>query len=202
MQVSKESIEHLLLPSSHDVSENSHTSHTEKSAGIITFLLLASSIGISYLAGVNLQNHETFCKGIYHENESNSYLKLFTDSDLVWRRMPITMQGISYSVINRGRRGALSTLRGNIFTSTVIGSGILVVVANYIIRNPAMDKLVATAEAVLMFYVAGPTATALGKLILQTTPKPLRNGIEGKLREVSLVSTLRQRFFIMWFIWP
>ncbi|KAI9285627.1 cation efflux family-domain-containing protein [Umbelopsis sp. AD052] len=167
MQVSKESLEHLLLPSSHDVSENSHTAHPEKSAGIITFLLLASSIGISYLAGVNLQNHETFCK--------------------VWRRMPITMQGISYSVINRGRRGAISTLRGNIFTSSVIGSGLLVVMANYIFRNSAMDKLVATAEAVAMFYVAGPTATALGKLILQTTPKPLRNGIEGKLRELQQI---------------
>jgi len=101
--------------------------------------------------------------------------------------MPITMQGISYSVINRGRRGAISTLRGNIFTSSVIGSGLLVVVANYIIRNSALDKLIATAEAVLMFYVAGPTATALGKLILQTTPKPLRNGIEGKLREVGVI---------------
>jgi len=78
-------------------------------------------------------------------------------------------------------------LRGNIFTSSVIGSGLLVVVANYIIRNSALDKLIATAEAVLMFYVAGPTATALGKLILQTTPKPLRNGIEGKLREVGVI---------------
>lgn len=109
--------------------------------------------------------------------------------------MPITMQGISYSVINRGRRGAISTLRGNIFTSSVIGSGLLVVVANYIIRNSALDKLVATAEAVLMFYVAGPTATALGKLILQTTPKPLRNGIEGKLREVGVISPALAVFY-------
>lgn len=117
-------------------------------------------------------------------------LTLITDCVIVWRRMPITMQGISYSVINRGRRGAISTLRGNIFTSSVIGSGLLVVIANYIISSSALDKLVATAEAVLMFYVAGPTATALGKLILQTTPKPLRNGIEGKLREVGAIFEL------------
>jgi hypothetical protein len=104
--------------------------------------------------------------------------------------MPITMQGISYSVINRGRRGAINTLRGNIFTSSVIASGSLVLLATFVIRSPAFDKLVATFEAVLMFYVAGPTATALGKLILQTTPKPLQNGIEGKLREVSIDSAV------------
>jgi len=167
MQVSKESLEHLLLPGSHDAADNSHTSHSEKAPGFVTFLLLSASIALAYLAGVNLQNHETFCK--------------------VWRRMPITMQGISYSVINRGRRGAINTLRGNIFTSSVLASGLLVVVSTFIIHSPAFDKLVATFEAVLMFYVAGPTATALGKLILQTTPKPLRNGIEGKLRELQQI---------------
>src|ERR1700730_9964169 len=63
MQVSKESLEHLLLPGSHDAADNSHTSHSEKAPGFVTFLLLSASIALAYLAGVNLQNHETFCKG-------------------------------------------------------------------------------------------------------------------------------------------
>jgi hypothetical protein len=63
MQVGKESLEHLLLPSSHDTTENAHTSHSDKTPGLFAFLLLSTAIALSFLSGVNLQNHETFCKG-------------------------------------------------------------------------------------------------------------------------------------------
>lgn len=66
MQVGKESLEHLLLPSSHDTTENAHTSHSDKSPGLFAFLLCSAAIALSFLSGVNLQNHETFCKGKLH----------------------------------------------------------------------------------------------------------------------------------------
>ncbi|CAM0140841.1 unnamed protein product [Umbelopsis sp. WA50703] len=167
MQVGKESLEHLLLPSSHDTTENAHTSHSDKTPGLFAFLLLSTAIALSFLSGVNLQNHETFCK--------------------VWRRMPITMQGISYSVINRGRQGTINTLRGNIFSSTVVGCGVLVAISSFVFASSALDKLIATFQAAIMFYLAAPTAMALSKLVLQTTPKGLGNGIEGKLRELQQI---------------
>jgi hypothetical protein len=120
----------------------------------------------------------------YTFEKSNWYQ---TQQLLVWRRMPITMQGISYSVINRGRQGTINTLRGNIFSSTVVGCGVLVAISSFVFASSALDKLIATFQAAIMFYLAAPTAMALSKLVLQTTPKGLGNGIEGKLREVKAV---------------
>ncbi len=47
-----------------------------------------------------------------------------------------------------------------------------------------LDKLVSILESMLMFYLAGPVATALGKMLLQTTPDAALRSLEACLREV------------------
>ena len=48
-----------------------------------------------------------------------------------------------------------------------------------------MDKLTAFGESAVMLYLGGPTAAALAKLLLQTTPDGVRSGIESRLLEVT-----------------
>lgn len=55
------------------------------------------------------------------------------------------------------------------------------------IVTPLMDKILALSESVVTFYLGYPTAKALAKVLLQTTPSSIRNGVENRLREVNRV---------------
>lgn len=50
-----------------------------------------------------------------------------------------------------------------------------------------MDKILALSESAVTFYLGYPTAKALAKVLLQTTPNSIRNGVENRLREVNRV---------------
>ncbi|CAH1762713.1 3850_t:CDS:2 [Entrophospora sp. SA101] len=47
-----------------------------------------------------------------------------------------------------------------------------------------LDKVVSIIESMLMFYLACPIATSLGKILLQTTPDSISMYLEDYLREV------------------
>lgn len=52
------------------------------------------------------------------------------------------------------------------------------------IATPFVDKFLALSESVVMFYLGFPTAKALAKILLQTTPNTVQNGVENRLREI------------------
>lgn len=52
------------------------------------------------------------------------------------------------------------------------------------IATPFTDKLLALSESIVMFYLGYPTSKALAKVLLQTTPYTVQNGVENRLREV------------------
>jgi hypothetical protein len=52
------------------------------------------------------------------------------------------------------------------------------------IATPFVDKTIALCESVVMFYLGYPTAKALAKVLLQTTPNTVQNGVETRLGEV------------------
>lgn len=96
------------------------------------------------------------------------------------------MHGFSYNVLNRARGSAFSIVLSNIYSLSIFacGAGLLVLYAFGMV-SPFMDKFAAFGESAVMFYLGGPTAAALAKLLLQTTPDAARAGIEARLNEAS-----------------
>jgi hypothetical protein len=62
------------------------------------------------------------------------------------------------------------------------------------IVTPFVDKSFALFESGVMFYLGYPTAKALAKILLQTTPKAVASGVENRLREVYLAIRLQRRY--------
>ncbi|CAG8530389.1 7442_t:CDS:2, partial [Cetraspora pellucida] len=53
-----------------------------------------------------------------------------------------------------------------------------------------LDELMSIVESVLMFYIAIPVASALGKILLQTTPSAASKSLDDCLREILLHPTI------------
>lgn len=74
----------------------------------------------------------------------------------------------------------------NIYSLSVFASGAALLFMHVLgMVSPFMDKFVAFGESAVMFYLGGPTAVALAKLLLQTTPDAALAGIEARLMEAS-----------------
>ena len=102
------------------------------------------------------------------------------------RRSPPTVHGFSYNVLNRARGNAIKIVLSNVYSFSIVSSG-LAVLSLYLfgMASPFMDKVVAFGESAVMFYLGAPTAAALAKLLLQTTPDVARSGFESRLIEVN-----------------
>lgn len=95
------------------------------------------------------------------------------------------MHGFSYNVINRARGNPFHALLSNVYSLSIVLCGSVILVAYMFgIATPFVDKLLALSESVVMFYLGYPTAKSLAKVLLQTTPNTVQNGVENRLREV------------------
>ncbi|KAI7880314.1 hypothetical protein K492DRAFT_162754 [Lichtheimia hyalospora FSU 10163] len=160
MYTTKESLEHLLTEDA-----GHHDQEHSKSLGFIGFIILCISMAATIISCVNLRNHDNLVR----------YL----------RRSPPTVHGFSYNVINGARGNAVNIVLSNIYTTSILASCLVVLVFFVLgFASPMTDKFLAFGESVIMLYLGGPTAMALMKLLLQTTPDVARSGIESRLFEI------------------
>ncbi|CDS06866.1 hypothetical protein LRAMOSA09391 [Lichtheimia ramosa] len=160
MYTTKESLEHLLTEDA-----NHHDQEHHKSLGFIGFIILCISMGATIISCVNLRNHDNLVRHL--------------------RRSPPTVHGFSYNVINGARGNAINIVLSNIYTTSILASCLVVLVFFVLgFASPVTDKFLAFGESVIMLYLGGPTALALMKLLLQTTPDVARSGIESRLFEI------------------
>ncbi|PHZ15355.1 uncharacterized protein RHIMIDRAFT_311419 [Rhizopus microsporus ATCC 52813] len=165
MNNTKESLEHFLLQDQHHGGEAHHKEGPGSVLSFGMFLLMGAAISATCLSSISLRNHESFVR----------YL----------RKRPTTVQGFTYNVINRARASPLSALSSNIYSLSIALCGAIVLISYILgIVTPLMDKILALSESVVTFYLGYPTAKALAKVLLQTTPSSIRNGVENRLREI------------------
>ncbi|CEG84162.1 hypothetical protein RMATCC62417_18007 [Rhizopus microsporus] len=165
MNNTKESLEHFLLQDQHHGGEAHHKEGSGSVLSFGMFLLMGAAISATCLSSISLRNHESFVR----------YL----------RKRPTTVQGFTYNVINRARASPLSALSSNIYSLSIALCGAIVLISYILgIVTPLMDKILALSESVVTFYLGYPTAKALAKVLLQTTPSSIRNGVENRLREI------------------
>lgn len=89
-------------------------------------------------------------------------------------------------MINRARGNPIHALLSNIYSLSIVLCGSIILISYMFgIATPFVDKFLALSESVVMFYLGYPTAKALAKLLLQTTPNTVQNGVENRLREVN-----------------
>lgn len=165
MHNTKESLHHILLQDHHksEAHDSKEDHHVQFSLGM--FFLVGFAITATCVSSIALRNHDNFVR----------YL----------RRRPTTVHGFSYNVINRARGNPIHALLSNIYSLSIVLCGSVILIS-YIfgIATPFVDKFLALSESVVMFYLGYPTAKALAKLLLQTTPNSVQNGVENRLREI------------------
>ncbi|KAG2201554.1 hypothetical protein INT47_007431 [Mucor saturninus] len=164
MHNTKESLEHFLLQDHHKAEAHDKEDHHLKlSLGM--FLLVGAALTATCLSSITLRNHDNFVR----------YL----------RRRPTTVHGFSYNVINRARGNPFHALLSNVYSLSIVLCGSVILVAYMCgIATPFVDKILALSESVVMFYLGYPTAKSLAKVLLQTTPNTVQNGVENRLREI------------------
>ncbi|KAI8377007.1 cation efflux family-domain-containing protein [Blakeslea trispora] len=142
----------------HLLLENHHASTEHHHAPSYPFgllFLLLIAIGGSVFSSVNLKNHQQL------------------------------VQLIKQSPPSHYNESLLQVLMSNIFSFSIVASGSLVFLVYLLgMSTPNFDKCIAFGEAGLMLYLGGPTAVALGKVLLQTMPDSLVHTIGPQLRQV------------------
>lgn len=89
-------------------------------------------------------------------------------------------------MINRARGNPIHALLSNVYSLSIALCGsVILVTYMFGIATPFVDNFLALSESVVMFYLGYPTAKALAKVLLQTTPNTVQNGVENRLREVN-----------------
>ncbi|KAI9243496.1 cation efflux family-domain-containing protein [Phascolomyces articulosus] len=165
MYTTKESLEHLLMEKNNSSTSGEDHHHHEARLGFGGFLIMCIAMSATVLSSVSLRNHENFVR----------YL----------RRSPPTVHGFSYNVLNRARGNAIKILLSNIYSFSIVSCGLAVLILFLFgMASPFMDKFTAFGESAVMLYLGGPTAAALAKLLLQTTPDVARSGIESRILEI------------------
>ncbi|KAG0344578.1 Endoplasmic reticulum zinc transporter [Podila humilis] len=80
----------------------------------------------------------------------------------------------------------LMMLVHNPFTLTTLLCVVGVFLVAAFPRLDGLDKLVAIAQSIVMFYLGGPLAKVLGMILLQTTPEGALEGVEDAFRQLSM----------------
>ncbi|CAI2191578.1 6530_t:CDS:2 [Funneliformis geosporum] len=98
-----------------------------------------------------------------------------------------------FSALSRSTSSMIGT-QSNLFTLATLLCGASVILVGVLTEQNHslgwLDKLVSILESILMFYLAGPVAVALGKILLQTTPDIELRSLEACLREIQLDPTI------------
>ncbi|KAI9314730.1 cation efflux family-domain-containing protein [Dichotomocladium elegans] len=165
MYTLKESLEHSLTE--HEPVTSHHNDHhnDQRALGFTGFIIMCLAMGATFISCVSLKNHDNFVR----------YL----------RRSPPTVHGFSYNVINGARGNAVNIILCNVYSSSIVATGLALIfffISGFM--SSSMDKFLSFGESVVMIYLGAPTALALMKLVLQTTPDVARSGIENRLMEI------------------
>ncbi|KAF9320932.1 hypothetical protein BG003_004214 [Podila horticola] len=155
MNMLKESLEHLMLEDDH------HGGNDHGPVVRVPLFWTFVALGATLISSLGYQNHKQFCVLM----SSNSMAS-------------------SQSTFGRSE-SKLVTLARNQFTLTTLGcvAGVFLVAA--FPRLDSLDKMVAIAQSVIMFYLGGPLAKVLGMILLQTTPPRALEGVEDAFRQLS-----------------
>ncbi|RIA87899.1 cation efflux family-domain-containing protein [Glomus cerebriforme] len=159
----KEGLEHFILESSEE--------HVEDHSPDFPMIWVLLTLGATLISAICYRNHKGFSA-------------LLRSASSVMEPQP------NYRQTNDG----FSILLTNLFTlSTLLCGASVIFVGVLTEKNHSLgwlDKLVSILESALMFYLAGPVAAALGKILLQTTPDSTLRSLEACLREIQLDPTI------------
>ncbi|CAB4431154.1 unnamed protein product [Rhizophagus irregularis] len=126
----------------------------------------------------------TLISAIYYRNHIRFSALLRSASSVIGTRP------LNYWQFNDGFTIVLT----NLFTLSTLLCGSSVILVGVITEQNHslgwLDKLVSILESILMFYLAIPVSTALGKILLQTTPDVILISLEDRLREIQLDPTI------------
>ncbi|KAG0040130.1 Endoplasmic reticulum zinc transporter [Podila clonocystis] len=155
MNMLKESLEHLMLEDDH------HGGKDHDPVVRVPLFWTFIALGATLISSLGYQNHKQFC-ALMSSNSMASSQSTFGRSE-----------------------SKLVTLTRNQFTLTTLGcvAGVILVAA--FPRLDGLDKLVAIAQSVIMFYLGGPLAKVLGMILLQTTPPRALESVEDIFRQLS-----------------
>ncbi|RIB23887.1 cation efflux family-domain-containing protein [Gigaspora rosea] len=88
----------------------------------------------------------------------------------------------------------LSIIYTNFITMALLLCGTGVITVGLLLEKSRnfgwLDELMSILESILMFYIAVPVASALGKILLQTTPSTASKSLDDCLREILLHPTI------------
>ncbi|GBC09278.1 hypothetical protein RclHR1_08730009 [Rhizophagus clarus] len=125
----------------------------------------------------------TLISAIYYRNHIRFSTLLRSTSSVIRTR---STRPLNYRQFNDG----FTIVFTNLFTLSTLLCGSSVILVGVITEQNHslgwLDKLVSIMESILMFYLAGPVSTALGKILLQTTPDAMLSSLEARLREIQL----------------
>ncbi|KAF7721147.1 hypothetical protein EC973_005354 [Apophysomyces ossiformis] len=181
MYTTKESLEHLLMEEAHE--NGSH--HEKRHSGFGLFFVIFVGILASLVANVGLKNHGNLVKS----KDLGSSLC----NRAVLPRTPRSSGHLS-------QQSVLTSLLSNVYSAGIVGCGVVVMLFQLLgLATPAIDKFLAFGESAVMFYLGGPTAAALAKLLLQTTPDTASDHITARLHELrqepNIISVDRAHFW-------
>ncbi|KAI7871918.1 cation efflux protein [Spinellus fusiger] len=163
MYNTKEALEHFLLEGSHGA-HDAHASQANHSISFGLFIVVCMGLVATFVSSVGLQNHEYFVQYLRSTNSTHSG---------------------AYTANHSNDNSPFSVLLSNVYSLSIVGCGIsILLVSLFSSLTPSLDKIIALAESVVMFFLAYPTAVALAKVLLQMTPESVRQGVEARLMEI------------------
>ncbi|CAG8491728.1 6762_t:CDS:2 [Funneliformis caledonium] len=156
----KEGLEHFILETSEE--------HVEDHSPDFPMVWVLSALVATLVSAIGYRNHRGFS---------------------ALSRSASSMIGTHPSHYWQSNDG-FSIILSNLFTLATLLCGFSVILVGVLTEQNHslgwLDKLVSILESMLMFYLAGPVATALGKILLQTTPDIALRSLEACLREIQL----------------
>ncbi|RUP45165.1 cation efflux family-domain-containing protein [Jimgerdemannia flammicorona] len=190
MYTTKESIEHMMLEEAgekagakHEVSGRGcwEIAYMHGLFGVVCYrgfgvgsiVMMMIAVAVTLISSIGFSNHRNFAQIL---------------------RTNTTTHGVTYSTIYPQRPSAVTVVFNNIFTVATLSCAATVILAALFDHAASAgshddhhagyaDKLASFAESFVMFYLGGPTAAAIAKILLQTSPDTVSGGLEMRLRE-------------------
>ncbi|RHZ78152.1 hypothetical protein Glove_167g48 [Diversispora epigaea] len=156
----KEGFEHLII----ETSEN----HLKSISSPLPMVWILIALCVTLISAIGYQNHLGFC----------ALLKSISFNGRMYQSY--------YEKLNFGFI--------NFFTLITLFCGVGVITISYLMEQNQnlgwLDNLMSILESFFMFYLAGPVAIALGKILLQTTPEVAFRSLDECMREIQLDPTI------------
>ncbi|CAG8690152.1 28513_t:CDS:2 [Dentiscutata erythropus] len=158
----KEGLEHFILESNYE--------HSNLHSHKIPILWVLLAMCATLISAIGCQNHKGFCalsRSISFNEGTHTYY------------------------LQPNYRLSIFT---NFITIALLSCGTGVIVVGLLLEKSRnfgwLDELMSILESILMFYIAVPVASALGKILLQTTPSTASKSLDDCLREILLHPTI------------